>query len=349
MLPAAFIASLGLYTYPQTFIFPPIFFLFVVFYLTAKRKLISHSKQLLIIIFALIIIAIPFINIIRNDKGNFGPQGYVGSKVLPNLSKTPEQLFGKIVSNYKKVILMLHVKGDGTFRVNVSNHPQLDKISGVFFLLGFLYFLKKNRIVWLFYIMCMLLVLPLPSISPAIPDLEIPNSARTIAALPFVFLLISAGFLWSFELLKRTNFKFLGAILITLIYIYAVHLNLKLYFVDYALGLPDKNLGPGRIIANYLDKLPSSVSLYFSSCCWGQWGEPEPKGIAYQLHNQKRFADFGKLIKNCSEIKNHPAVIMTDPRKIDLVDKFMKCDAGSKVMDVFSTNGILVSKLVFIN
>lgn len=195
----------------------------------------------------------------------------------------------------------------------------------------------------------MLLILPLPSISPAIPDAEIPNSARTIAAIPFVFLLVAAGFLWSFKLLRKNiKNKYLVALLFTIVYIYIAHLNLKLYFADYTNGLPDKNLAPGRIIAHYIDKLPLSTAVYFSSCCWGQWGEPEPKGVVYQLHNERRFSYFHKLIENCTEIKNHPAVVVIDPRKDDLVAQFRQCAKNSQEINIFTSEGILVAKLVFV-
>lgn len=350
LLFAAFFASLGWYTYPQTFIFPAIFIVFVVLYLVSYKKIRSHINSLGLVIILMTIWVLPFINIIKADRGNFGPHGYVGEKVLPNLSLPMSQLVSKTLSNYQKVLLMLHVKGDATFRVNVSRNPQLDVVSGIFFLLGFLYFAKRKNQIWLFYILFMLLILPLPSISPAIPDAEIPNAARTIAIIPFIFLLVTGGLSWSFKLLRKiVKNKYLIALIFTIVYVYIAHLNLKLYFVDYTQGLPDNNLAPGRIIANYIDKLPLSTAVYFSSCCWGQWGEPEPKGIVYQLHNERRFTDFTKLKQDCNEIENRPAVVVTDPQKDELVEKFMKCSDESSSIDLFSKEGVLVSKLVLVH
>lgn len=129
----------------------------------------------------------------------------------------------------------------------------------------------------------------------------------------------------------------------------AAYQNIAKYFLVYPAGLPDKNLAPGKIIAEYIDKLPVDISVYFSSCCWGEWGEPEPKGVAYQLLKPGRFADFSKLIKDCSEIKKHPAVVVTDPKKADLAEKFMKCSGSSKSAEIISNEGILVSRMVFVD
>lgn len=341
---AAVFASLGWYTYPQTFIFPLVFFIFVIFYLVIKKKLISQFKSLVIIFIALVIMAIPFVNMVKSDKGNFGPQGYVGGKVLPNLSLHADQLIGKTLSNYMKVLLMLHVKGDGTFRVNVSKHPQIDAISGVFFLLGFLYFAKRKRRIWLFFILFMLLTLPLPSVSPVIPDAEIPNSARTIAVVPFVFLLVSAGFLWVYQSAKKflTNDKYLLSILLSVMYIYMVFTNLKLYFVDYANGLPDRNFATGKIIAEYIDSLPKDVNVYFGSCCWGQSGHPEPKAVAYILRKERDFIEYNQLINLCREIKRLPAIIIFGPKDNTKKEGYKTCFPNIRIEDFsYKMEGII--------
>ena len=350
LLSGAFFTSLGWYTYPQTFIFPLVFFLFVVLFCLFTKRMVSQFNTLSLILIALFIMAIPFVTIIRNDKGNFGPQGYVGSKVWPNLFLSADQLIGKTLYNYKKLLLMLHVKGDRTFRVNVSESPQIDKLSGLFFLLGFLYFAKKKRRIWLLYIFWMLFVLPLPSISPSIPDAEIPNSARTIAVIPFVFVLVSAGFLWVYQSVKKflTNDKYLLSILLSVMYIYMVFTNLKLYFVDYANGLPDRNFATGKIIAEFIDSLPKEVNVYFGSCCWGEWGHPEPKAVAYVFRKERNFIEYNHYLDSCREVTRLPAVVIFGPDDDKKVNEYKECFPQSDLVDIKGEYNTIIFRKIYI-
>lgn len=341
---ASIFASLGWYAYPQTFIFPAIFLLFVAGYLTFQRKLRIHLRPLGITFILMIVMAIPFITIVQNDRGNFGPKGYVGGKLLPSFSMPVEKMIGKTLFNYGKVFLMLHVRGDDVFRVNVAKHPQLDTLSGIFFLLGFLYFAKKKRRIWLFYILWMLLVLPLPSVSPALPEVEIPNSARTIAMVPFVFLLVAAGLLQSYKFLvnQYKHYKFYISIVFTLLFAYITFINLRLYFTDYAHGLPEGNFASGKVIANYIDGLPVNVNIYFGACCWGQWGHPEPKAVAYILRKPRDFIQYNRLIDSCSEVTRLPARVIFGPNDDTKIERYRTCFPDMRIEDFSDkTTGIV--------
>lgn len=354
LLFTAIFASLGLYTYPQTFILPIVLLIFIIFYIVLKKKLVSQIRSLMIIIIALILMTIPFLNIIKSDKGNFGPMGYVGEKVLPVFSLPIDRIIGKTLSNMKKVFLMLHVNGDKTFRVNVSNQPQIDFISGIFFLLGLLYFAKKKKRKWLFFIIFMLLVLPLPSISPVIPDIEIPSSARTIAIAPFVFLVVSAGFWWNYKFAikivnsndKKTRY-YIG-VLFSVIFAYVVFTNLKLYFVYYTQGLPDRNFASGKIIAKYIDGLPKDVNVYFGSCCWGQWGHPEPKGVAYELRRPRNFIEYSHYLNSCKEVLKFPAIVIFGPKDLTKEDEYRTCFSKFRKNEVKEEDGGVVFTLIYI-
>ena len=109
-----------------------------------------------------------------------------------------------------------------------------------------------------------LIILPLPSVSPAIPDIEIPNSARTIGIIPFVFLLISMGFWQAYLFMLKFLNKPQAAVIIALFVFVAAFFNLNDYFVSYAKGLPENNLGPSLHISGFIDKnFDSATSLYF--------------------------------------------------------------------------------------
>jgi len=354
LLLGAFVASLGWYTYPQTFLFPIVYLLIIVvslaaFYILGKSRInpLRTLLHFILVTFVLVILTIPFVQIVKNQPGNFGPQGYVGKKVLLGGSLISAETIEKLKTNLIKTVRMLHIRGDETFRVNVSGHPQIDKISGMLFFLGIIYFFRTKKYLWLFFTLFFLFVLILPSILPAIPKGEIPSSSRTIAVIPFVFVLVGAGlsevYFWVKKILPK---KYLTEVLVTGLFVYLVFANLRLYFVDYTKGLPDKNLGPGRIIAAYIDKLPSNYSVNFSSCCWGEAGQPEHKGVVYNLTKERQLFDWNRLIKSCQEVGHYPAVVVVGPDRYSDTEIFEKCALGTKVDSIYSEDGRLVSYIV---
>lgn len=361
------VASLGWYTYPQTFIFPLVFILVVFFNLLFQKKLKGTIFSFATIIIVMALLFVPFVNIVRHQPDNFG-KGYIGQKILPVLSSKAEEVVNKFVSNFRKTVVMLHIEGDGTFRVNVSAHPQLDRVSGAVLFGGLLYFLNKRRRVWLIYILSMMAVLILPSISPAIPEGEIPNSGRTIAIIPFVYLLVGAGYLWGYEtFLSFWQCRKAGAvqnhcqlglwnrpdvmcsvILLSFIFTYMVFLNLRLYFFDYAYGLPDHNLAPGKLIAQYIDEnFPPDVSLYFASCCWWQWGEPEPKAVVYVIRKPRNYIDHN--IEACREITSFPAVVIFSPHDQEKISLYQRCFPEANLEKIYMDSGEVLNQQLIIN
>src|SRR3989338_6953585 len=138
-------ASSGWYLYPQTFILPFSFFIFyfVLFLFSRKTKSLLEPA---IILFLMFLIFLPFLSIVKRQPDNFGPEGYVGQKVIPGFYMKPAEIIKTMLNRYLKIAGMFHLVGDDTFRINVVRKPHLDKISGIFFLAGFIYFLRKKRI-----------------------------------------------------------------------------------------------------------------------------------------------------------------------------------------------------------
>lgn len=343
----AITSSLGWYTYPQTFIFPVLFFvcfIYIFFRENLRREWILVGRVLFVLVFC----AVPFVAILQNQvDGNFSQEGYIGQKILPILSAPIEKTAATFVQNFGKYLLMFHVRGDVIFRSNISLHPHLDKISGIMLILGFFYFIQRKRRIWLLYIVFMLLVLPLPSLSPVLPEGEIPSSSRTIAIIPFVYLLVAAGLVWIYQLVckKSIYYKSLGIFVILTVVEIATYTNLKLYFGDYARGLPDKNLAPGKIIAQFVDQYPSNYALYFSSCCWGEWGEPEPKAVTYVLRKKRVFASLNSETKGCGDVVRRPALVAIRPDDKQSEEMFVRCFPHATTHDV-RLSRILVAKVV---
>ena len=339
-------ASFGWYTYPQTFILPVFIFIFLLTYLFLRLKFSPALKHSALALAVFLIGLLPMLFIIKNQAkgmaGNFSSTGYVGSKVLPVLKLKKGEFISKLSINMAKTLLMFNVRGDNSFRVNIAGHTQLDKISGFLLLIGLIYlYQKKRHYFWLFVIS--FLVLSLPSVSPAIPDAEIPNSARTIGVIPFVYTAVALGFYQLFIIIKK-KFRAFSTIFFTVVFMLIAFINIKDYFFVYSSGLPDDNLGPSNIIASFLDKkVPRDYKLYFAECCWGNYGQPEPKGIAYSL-KKSRAVDYSRLITGCSDFDYFPLAIVTR-HEDKFKNEFTACISGARQMKIYSRDGIFISNL----
>ncbi|OGG20695.1 hypothetical protein A3D03_00095 [Candidatus Gottesmanbacteria bacterium RIFCSPHIGHO2_02_FULL_40_13] len=340
------VSSLGLYAYPQTYIFPAVYLLSVLLLLGIKKKIKCNYKNIFFILVFQLLFSLPFFMIITKQIDNFGPSGYIGQKVFPLKNMSLIQLIKKTALNYEKTLLMLHVKGHDSFRVNVPNHPQLDRISGIMFFIGVLYFLSKRKITWLIYLIILLFILPIPSILPAIPDGEIPNNGRTIALTAIVYIFVGAGAVFSNNLINKVSKnKLLGSTVIAILVAYICYSNLHFYFFRYAPQLPDNNLGPSKIIAKYLDTYSNNYAIYFAECCWGGWGEPEPKAIMYQLKQKKKFILDNKIIEKCEDITSFPAVIFYGSEEGTTKFDITSCGKKYSNAQILSPDNLVVANI----
>lgn len=345
---AAIISSAGWYTYPHTFILPLIVLFFLVVKVFIAKKKASAFIYSIITIALLILFMLPFLGIVAKQPDNFG-RGYIGQKVLPVGNMSIGQISNKLWNNAVKTALMFHIKGDEIFRINVSGHPQLDRISGLLMLAGFIYFVVKKKIAALAFIITMMIFLSLPSLSPAIPEGEIPNSGRTIALIPYVSLLVAAGLLLMQSLITRVSKSHqIAKVFLPLLLAAVVYFNLRLYFIDYAWGLPDHNLAPGKLIAQVVDRYPANVSLYYGSCCWGEWGEPENKGVMYVLRKPRNFVDHHHIIQSCDEVKEKPALVLLEASNEQLVRQFRACGKNADIIVVSKNDNSEIAKLILI-
>jgi hypothetical protein len=348
LLLSVVVANLGLITYPHTFILPTAIIGLYFFRSIFKSEFYLKFKEFLLILVISGLCTIPFGLIISAQSGsNFGNSGYVGSKILPVMSMPLPILMQKIWINIEKTALMLHLRGDSVFRVNIANHPQLDFVSGIMFFVGIGWFISRRKYLELGMIIWMICILCLPSISPAISANEIPNANRTVAIIPYVYLLVAAGFGYTYQLLLKTLPKNVALLLFIFIFITFGYLNLHLYFIEYQAGLPDHNLSPGKIIANFIDQnFPKSVKPYIAECCWGQMGEPENKGIFYAFEKPRSFSAIDYLVKSCLDITDYPAVIIGKPDDNTTLQLLQSCHSQGKIIPVYRNNN-LVSQILY--
>lgn len=319
-------ASLGLFTYVATFILPVVYLLILTTGFYVKKVLRNKRKTIFLAAVSFVPTVTLLLWMILRQPDNF-TTGYVGVKIFTIFQEDPYKVLGQFIKNIVRTILMLHIEGDVVFRWNVPKSSQLDVLSGVFFLGGLLYWWKQKRKT-IFFVLIPLLLLPLPSLSPALPPVEIPNSARTIGIIPFVYLLVALGLLSFATFLSERFGKTLSRAVVICLIVIIAYLNFYKYFVFYPQDLPNKNTPFGKIIASYIDTLPLDTKIYLTSCCWGEWGQPEPKGIYYVLKNKRGRENIihESFIQSCSEVpRNRNTLIIFSPHDSSIMSNFQQC------------------------
>ncbi len=290
----ALVSVLGLYTYPQTFFMPPVMFLTLAVLIWTGTTV--RRRHLLQFAGVTLLGAVPFGLIVAADPANFFT-GYIGGKLDP--AGSPLQIF---LGNVARGLLALHVRGDIVFRSNPDRLPHLDPLSGALFLAGIVFWLQPARRRLSPALLIPLVLLQLPSMLVLSVPQETPSASRTIGIAPIAYLLAASGLWWLWSLLgRRWAAALLGVALLTIL-----AANADRYFRLYAAGLPDGNTPFGRIIAEYIDSLPPGVEVYMFGCCWGEWSQPEPKGVQYVLRAPRmlRFVDLENV--TCEQLRTIP-------------------------------------------
>jgi len=320
---AAIVAASGLFTYPAAFVMPVAAVVWLLFY--------KKWKALVIFLCLLAPAVCLWLGMFekQNDVFNF-TTGFIGQKVpsFENLYKT--ETLSTLLGYLSKTLLMLHVKGDIIFRTNVPFSPHLDLISGIFFVLGVLYWWIRDR-KFLLLLGGLGLLLVAPGVSPTLPEIDIPNIGRTIAVLPAVLLITASGMFMAFMFLERRWGRGTAKFGILVIVFLVGLLNINKYFREYPETLPNRNIAFGRIIADYIDGLPAEASVYLADCCWGEWGQPEPWGIYYQLSKplgrKKLLVEKDEdLVRKCEQVpEDQTAIVIFNPGSAEGVEKLKNC------------------------
>lgn len=334
-------SSLGLFTYSGCFLLFPLY-IFIVLYKAVRR---IKPKELLKLIFILFFVSIPiiimFLNLITNDQSGLSPQGYLGAKIFNTFKLTPGEILFRLINNIYRTLTMFHLEGDVVFRWNVSKSPHLDSISGLFLLVGLIFFFLKykNKFIYIFFPM---LILVIPSILPSHPPAEIPSNIRTIAILPFIFFLVAYGI--DVLYLKINNYlkPIQAKLLLFIILISIIYTNLFKYFIVYPTGLPNKNVPFGKIIAKNVDNLPKDTKVFISDYGWGDWGQPEIDSIYYSINNKSLRNNTSRdIIDSCNDKRidyGLPIFIIFNPYNTLKINYFKKCVPNSILKEVIEKN-----------
>jgi len=267
-----------------------------------------------------------FIDLFSNFNSYFNKDSYMGEKMGISLA-LGEKLI-RLGDNALKNMMSFNFKGDTGFRHNISGNPHLDIVSGVFFVIGFLMIIfktvkEKDHSLLKYFILPFTFV-QLPSILDINNPSNVPNLGRMAGITPFVYM--SIAFVMN-KFIKK--WKYILAVFLIAIF----YLNFKNYFYIYPRGLPNNNTPFARIIASTMDKYPNNVTVGLVGCCWGEWGQPEPKSIAHSLKTKREIkyfylgTDYPPLFCNTllEKITNRKFVLFMDPNEPLIEIKRMAC------------------------
>lgn len=338
-------ASSGLFIYPAAFVLPLTILIVYIFGLLINGQFINNKKSILLALLSMLPAVILFGAVVLKQTGNFF-QGYVGEKFNNTDQLGVIELLSRFINYVLQTLLIFHYKGDSIFRINVPHTPLIDRLSGIFMLIGLISLLLKKQLATFAVLTISILMLILPAVLPTISESEVPNSSRIISVMPIILLLVSIGAKNSFEFVKNTIT--INTFILTVVFMAITYLNTKAYFIDYALNLPNQNVSYSAVISEYIDSLSQNTKVVLTDCCWGDWGQPEPKAIYYSLNNNHdRFNIVrDKFTKTCKNIENmRDVVLIFRPDDNHVFERLRKCfkSQGKKESHYFKGQKIFTS------
>ena len=265
------ISIAGMYEYPQTFVLAPVLLVTLLLLRTTRGGVTWRDVQ--IFTATACVGAVPFLLMLRAHPSTF-LDGYIGGKI-----RTGSGTWSTLPGNMWRALLAFHIDGDSGFRGNPAGMPHLDRLSGLLFLFGIVFWLRPERRRWAPLVLVPMVLLLVPSMLVLSNPVEVPSASRTLAAAPLAYLLVASGLRsvggW------MSGVAWLPRLVTALVLVFITVANGHRYFVTYADGLPNHNVAFGRTIADYLQTLPDDTNAFIVDCCWGEAGQPEPKGIRY--------------------------------------------------------------------
>lgn len=260
----------------------------------------------------------------RNPGQLTGQSSYIGEKLHTHL--TVLQMMGRLIQNIGLNALAFFARGDVTFRHNIPYNPHLDYLSGVIFLVGMALIVRRIATTYdwklLVWFVVPFLTVQIPSVLDMTPG-NVPNMGRMIGAMPFAYtaiayaIYVGANDLFS-GVLAAPRAWLAGAGLVTVTLVVVFGINAYNYFVVYPRTLPNGNTPYDLAIAREVDATGSTAFSIVVSCCWGEWGQPEPDAIQDRVGPSARLllaTDTPDAITKLRTIVAHgtPVVLYLDP------------------------------------
>jgi len=254
--------GVGFHTY-IAFRFTPLLALIPIIYYFFQYKKSGELKKYFQILFAWLgitfLVALPIGLYFLNNPGDFlGRSGQV------SVFDSGHPLL-ELSASIAKTAAMFNFYGDGNWRHNYSGKPQLDIISGAFFLLGLIISLKKifsknsqEKFPYILIIFWMI-IMSLPSI---LTKEGLPHALRAIGMIPATFILAGVGFEFIWKIFRERKNK-MGSVLIIAAVLMIIFSNAGQYLAwGQKQEVKDAFDEKYAQIANYLNTLPQNEKKY---------------------------------------------------------------------------------------
>ncbi len=271
------IFALGLHTYIAFRVAPLIFIIFFIGLLLSYEKFLAlYWKHALVFLTCALIVALPMFFDFYQNPTHFNSRAAHVSIFSPEINHG--NFWGTLGQTVGLSLIKYNFVGDQNWRHNYPPYAILDPLTGVAFLIGFLYliprtaylltirFKRKERnkelainLLFLGWFFTML-------IPEFLTDEGLPHALRSIGTLPVVFLIASMPFLWISDRLRSTSSEIKVIILSCLAFLLigiGLFNSIK-YFVFFAAN-PKQHIAFNenyKNMAQYLLALPAQDKKY---------------------------------------------------------------------------------------
>ncbi len=303
LVACAVVSTLGLYTYPQSFVLPGVTFITLLCLRWAGHPVAWADLRRFVLV--TIICALPFAWIVYLDPENF-TVGYIGGKIVAEGS-----WIDALLSNSINALLAFHVRGDAIFRGNPDQLPHLDRMSGLLFLGGIGFWLAPARRRWSPVLLVPFLLLQLPSVLVLGRMSEVPSASRTLGVAPIAYILVASGLWWLVRAMAHVGRRRIGLVVAAILLGAIMLLNAQRYFGAYINGLPYHGTPIGYRIAVFADSLPPDTQVYIVGCCW-ESVMPEPPYVRLMVARPQNVRTLEPNQLTCDQLQflKQPAVLI---------------------------------------
>ena len=300
---AALIATCGLYSYPQSFVVPPVMWLTVV--VLWRTGVIPTRRDVIVFTVATLIGSLPFIWMYINDPASI-TGNYISEKF-----ETTDLAPSRFIEILLRAAAAYFVIGDSVFRSNPKNLAHIDIVSSVLFVVGILACFKPEFRRKAPVLLVPFALLHLPSMLVLRYPEQVPSASRSIGVAPYAYIFVAMGLYEIYTRLKH-RWASIAGIVATLIFVLSLQQNIDRYFVRYVAGMPYNDVPIGREIVKYANSLSPDTSIYVVGCCWRD-GTPGPFFSQIQMNYPtmlKRFDPADTLTCDALAQTDRPAVII---------------------------------------
>jgi len=300
---SALIATFGLYSYPQSFVIPPVMWLTAV--ALWQTKVIRNRQDIVRYTLMLLFGSLPFIFMYLSN-----PDSITGNYISEKF-ETTDLAPSRIIDILGRGVGAYFTSGDNVFRSNPRGLAHIDIISSVLFVIGIASCFRANMRAKAPLLIIPFLLLHIPSLLVLrYPD-QVPSASRSIGAAPYAYLFIAMGLYEIYNFLKG-RWASVSGLVVLVVFGASLQQNIERYFDKYISSMPYGDVPIGRMIVKYADMLSPDTSVYIAGCCWRDTS-PEPFFSQLQMQHPamlKRFDPAETLTCDTLAQTERPAVMI---------------------------------------